>query len=132
MKWLYWKKQPPVYRKNGVLKSFEKFTGKQLCQSLFLGSCRPGNGVLLGILQNFNRFFYNHLQWLLLDWINACSGNHKFLKNFHIYFRQKVLTHCKVSVWNALNRTPVGFRYYQIIANIGKVNIGICKIKCAE
>ena len=33
----YYQKQPPeVFYKKGVLKTFAKLTGKQLCQSLFL------------------------------------------------------------------------------------------------
>ena len=64
------KKQPPeVFCKKGVLKNFAKFTGKQLCQSLFFNkvgglwhSCFPVNFVIL--LRT--PFFKEHLWWLLL------------------------------------------------------------------
>ena len=65
--------------------------------------------------------------------LNKCMLREPWIfEEFSYLFSTKSFDSCKVSVWNALNRTPVGFRYYQIIANIGKVNIGICKIKCAE
>ena len=34
--WLRQKQPPEVFYKKGVLKNFTKFTGKHLCQSLFL------------------------------------------------------------------------------------------------
>ena len=48
-------KQPPeVFCKKGVLRNFAKFTGKHLCQSLFLIKLQAGGtGVFLWILWNF-------------------------------------------------------------------------------
>ena len=34
--WSYGSSRPKVFCKNSVLRNFTKFTGKQLCQSLFL------------------------------------------------------------------------------------------------
>ena len=59
---------PEVFYKKVVLKNFAKFTGKHLCQSLFLiklqalGLCFPVN------FAKFLRtpFFIEHLWWLLL------------------------------------------------------------------
>ena len=64
--------RPEVFCKKGVLSNFTKFTGKQLCQSLFFNKvaglkrlwhrCFPVNFV------KFLRtpFFTEHLSWLLL------------------------------------------------------------------
>ena len=57
--------RPEAFCKIGVLRNFAKFTGKQLCQSLFFNKVAglwsttllkkrdPGTGVLLRILRNF-------------------------------------------------------------------------------
>ena len=76
---LFASSRPDVFCKKGVLRNFTKFTGKQLCQSLFFNkvaglrpatllkkrlwhSCFPVNFV------KFLRtpFFIEHLWWLLL------------------------------------------------------------------
>ena len=47
---------PEVFCKNGVLKNFAKFTGKHLCQGLFLIKLQaldPDISVFLSILRNF-------------------------------------------------------------------------------
>ena len=44
----YSQKQPPeVFYKKGALKNFAKFTGKHLCQSLFLNKVDSDTGVFL-------------------------------------------------------------------------------------
>ena len=63
-------RRPEVFCKKGVLRNFTKFTGKHLCQSLFLTSlkktlchrCFPVN------FAKFLRtpFFIEHLWWLFL------------------------------------------------------------------
>ena len=71
------KKQPPeVFCKKGVLKNFAKFTGKQLCQSLFFNKvaglrhcCFPVNFakfLVITFLQNISRRLLLNLQVLYL------------------------------------------------------------------
>ena len=75
--------RPEVFYKKGVLRNFAKYTGKQLCQSLFFNKvadlslatllkkrlwhrCFPDN------FAKFRRTFFlaEHLRWLLLYLIN--------------------------------------------------------------
>ena len=46
------KQSPEVFCKKGVLRNFTKFTGKHLCQSLFLNKV-AGIGAFLWLLWNF-------------------------------------------------------------------------------
>ena len=66
IKFSYRSSRPEVICKKTVLKIFAKFTGKSLCQSLFLIKLQAlrdsGTGVLLWTLRNVSE----HLQWLLL------------------------------------------------------------------
>ena len=72
-------KQLDVLYKKGVLRNFEKLTGKQLCQSLSfnkVGGLRPatllqknsGRDVFCKFCEiSKNTFFTEHLWWLLLN-----------------------------------------------------------------
>ena len=65
-----------VFCKKGVLKSFVKFTGKHLCQSLFFHKVAGHNFIKKETLAQVfscefyeiskNSFFIEHLWWLLL------------------------------------------------------------------
>ena len=66
---------PEVFCKKGVPRNFAKFTGKHLCQILFLISCRPEacNFIKKETLARVNfakflrtPFFIEHFWWLLL------------------------------------------------------------------
>ena len=74
---------PEVFYKKGVLRNFDKFTGKHLCQSLFFNKVagyRPATLLKKRLLYrcfplNFckiskNNFFIEHLWWLLLTTFN--------------------------------------------------------------
>ena len=52
---LFASSRPDVFCKKGVLRNFTKFTGKQLCQSLFFNK-----------VAGRTPFFIEHLWWLLL------------------------------------------------------------------
>ena len=57
--------RPEVFFKRGVLKSFAKFTGKPLCQRLFL---KLAQVFSCEFCENFkNTFFIEHLWWQLLQ-----------------------------------------------------------------
>ena len=58
----FYQKQPTeaFCKKKGAVRNFAKFTGKQLCQSLFFSLCE-----FCGISKN--TFFTEHLSWLLLS-----------------------------------------------------------------
>ena len=45
--------RPKVFCKKGVLKYFAKFTGKNLCESIFFIKKEAGTGAFLRILRNF-------------------------------------------------------------------------------
>ena len=75
--WINRSSCPEVFCKKGVLKTFAKFTGKHLCQSLLFNiketlaqmfSCE-----FCEILKN--TFFIEHLRWLLLN--KMSRGNMK-------------------------------------------------------
>ena len=81
------KRSPEVFCKKGVLKSFAKFPGKHLCQSLFfnkVAGLRPGTLLKKRLWHrcfpvNFAKFlrtsfFIEHLRWLLLNKQNAESS----------------------------------------------------------
>ena len=55
-----WKNRPEVFCKKFVFRNFAKFTGKYLCQSLFLMKLQTSStGAFLWILQNFlKQIFY--------------------------------------------------------------------------
>ena len=57
--WLFLQKQPPdVFNKKGVLRNFVKFTGKHLCQSLFLNKVEVlCNFIKETLAQVFSRGF---------------------------------------------------------------------------
>ena len=55
---------PEVFCRKGVLRSFAKFTGKHLCQSIFLNKVA---GVRPATLLTKNTFLTKHLWWLLLN-----------------------------------------------------------------
>ena len=62
---LYWSSRSEVFCKKGVLKSFVKFTGKHVCQSLFFNKVTSLRPYEFG--KNFtNTFFIEHLWWMLL------------------------------------------------------------------
>ena len=75
----YRSSRPEVFCKRGVLKNFAKFTGKQLCQSLFFnkvagGACNFIKKETLAQVFPVNSakflripFFSEHLWWLLLN-----------------------------------------------------------------
>ena len=77
----YWNKEafsrssrPEVFRKNGVLRNFAKFTGTHLCQSLFfnkVADLRLWHKCFAVDFAKFLRipFFTEHLWWLLLFFI---------------------------------------------------------------
>ena len=63
---------PQVLCKKGLLENFEKFTGKHLCQSLYIKKeylRKPFK----------NTFFIEYLRWLLLNTIKTKSGIPTFL-----------------------------------------------------
>ena len=67
--------RPEVLLKKGVLRNFAKFTGKHLCQSLFIKketlaqmfSCQFRN-------ISKNTFYYKQLRWLLLCLTDFADG----------------------------------------------------------
>ena len=67
------KKPPQVFYKKGVLKNFLKFTGKHLCQSLFIKKFPAKTCKLFGILKKLcattsgcvKEFFYKSAGWHL-------------------------------------------------------------------
>ena len=76
----YRSRRPEVFCKKGVLKNFTKFTGKQLCQSLFFNKVAGLKPAILLKKRlwnrcfpvNFVKFLRTHLftdyfQWLLLS-----------------------------------------------------------------
>ena len=73
----YRSSRPEVFFKRGVLKSFTKYTGKHLSQSLFFNKVEACNLVKKEtqaqvVSREFceifkNTFFTEHLQWLLLQ-----------------------------------------------------------------
>ena len=83
-----------VFCKKDILRNFAKFTGKQLCQSLFLNkvaSLRPATLLKKSLWHrcfplNFSKFlrtlfFTEHLRWLLFWWIVFTSLT-SFLKSY--------------------------------------------------
>ena len=80
--------RPEVFCKKGVLRNFAKFTGKELCRSLFfnkVAGLRPatllkrdsGTSVFLWIL--WNTFFKEHLRTtasIQLDYGQICNKHH--------------------------------------------------------
>ena len=90
IKFSYRSSRPEVICKKTVLKIFAKFTGKSLCQSLFLIKLQAlrdsGTGVLLWILRNVSE----HLQWLLLLLVSKKAKQVR-QKNFKEW-RQKMET----------------------------------------
>ena len=84
--------RPEVFCKRGVLSNFTKFTGKHLCQSLFLNKfpgLRPATLLKKETLAQVyscefceiskNTFFIEHLWWLLLH-ILCSEGNKGSIK----------------------------------------------------
>ena len=72
---------PEVFYTNGILKTFAKFTGKHLCQSLFCNKFADFSPATkketltqvfsCGFCKIFkNTFFTEHPQWLLLKFIS--------------------------------------------------------------
>ena len=101
---LFSSSRPEVFCKKGVLRSFAKFTGKHLCQSLFFNKvsslrpttlfkkklwhrCFPVNSAKFP----WTHFIIEHLWWLLLAVLqllwnslkNTCDGV-QFLVNIHV------------------------------------------------
>ena len=78
---MIWSSRPEVFCKKGALKNFAKFTGKHLCQSLFLNKVVGLRPVTLlkkrlwhrSFPVSFPKFlrtpiFIEHLWWLLLNY----------------------------------------------------------------
>ena len=81
----------------GVLKNFTKFTGKHLCQSLFLNKVAGRPATLLKkrlwnrcFLVNFVKFFRTPFRWLLLIMISHATSL-KQTYFFFAYFLEYVL-----------------------------------------
>ena len=83
MQILYDQKQPPeVFYKKVVLRSFTKFTGKHLCQSLFL------NKVAGLEASELNTFFTEHL-WTTTSVWPYLKDEYKYFKLFKIQGQNK-------------------------------------------
>ena len=106
---LFRSSRPEMFCKKAVLSDFPKFTGKHLCQSLFItkvgGQGRqlylkrdPGTDVSCEFCEIWkNTFSYRNLWWLLLVLQNRCS--YKFSNN-----------HQKISVLKSLFNTVRGLK----------------------
>ena len=88
--------RPEVFCKKGVLRNFAKFTGKQLCQSLFFNKVAGLRHRYFPVkFAKFLRtsFFTEHLRWLLLNvrQSNSFAGlNVKFRSHEALSINQSV------------------------------------------
>ena len=103
--------RPEVFCKNGVLKNFATFTGKHLCQSLFVIKLQPNTCNFIEkrlwhrcFPVNFVKFlgtpfFIEQLWWLLLDemWNQVINVLHSgyFMTSFFSHIR---MYHKKIDV----------------------------------
>ena len=67
----YRSSRPGMFCKKGALRNFAKFTGKHLCQSLFLNKVEKRDSGVFLFPANFAKFLRTpflteHLRWLLL------------------------------------------------------------------
>ena len=79
--------RPEVFCKKGVLRSFAKFTGKHLCQSLFFNK-----------VAGLRYFFIEHLWWLIPKAIATLFSVGKASQNRVSCFSRLFLTKVKVSI----------------------------------
>ena len=79
--------RPEMFCKKGVLRSFAKFAGKHLCQSLFFDK-----------VTGLRSFFIEHLWWLIPKAIATLFSVGKASQNRVSCFSRLFLTKVKVSI----------------------------------
>ena len=85
--------RPEVFCEKGVLRNFAKFTGKHLCQSLFLKKLQALRALFKKetLAQVFSCEFFEfsflteHLWWLLLFWTVKWPGDCHFFFFLNFY-----------------------------------------------